>query len=588
MDFVSKVKPIYRKTAPGRVVVIVTEDHPSNGDGRQCTFAACRWRDENGAITRYVKRFDLSAAQVWDFVCQGSRCRATTIIYAMHARAVADRLKMMDLARQGDVDLLVDDDWSDFNQANPKPAKRNGTVSLSPGAFFVDFALPRGRGKFRLVDLANFFPDLSLPETCGASALALAVGTILSWHALLRRERLGRVRCTVPAQALEGFRARFLPSRLYYRRSREVCEAERSSYYGGRCECFRLGRIDGPIYELDTSYCYLRVAQNAMFPIAYIGEGPSQPVSRHGSNPQQWWTMSLAQVVAADSSLPMRCGRRVIYPVGTWRGIYVDYELDEFARRGGCVERLRTWWYAAKPIFNFWSMWGIAIRRQVEESGNPHLTMAVKRMVVSVFGKLGQRGEVWRDTGVVADDADVIGGIAGSITDPTPGHFRVLQGREQVSAGRPCPRMGAPAVASYVTALGRGLLQARIDLAGAENVFYVDTDSLLVNQAGYNALQAAGVVRANDPGYLRLLDVHDWVVLHSPKHYLTPRKRVHSGKPPVVLSPAERERARNEPVDFAAYHHGRVQPDGVVVPWRVSMESIGPDNSTTEMPAFTT
>lgn len=575
-DYVSKVLPLHSRTAPGRVVAVVPELDPNAGGGGLTTFFAARWRVEGGEITREVRKLSLTPAGVWEFLRCGARRRSLTTLYLMNAKAVLEGLGWQQAVADGTIQLLHHDSWSAPAGADAPAHKRKGTVSLTPGAFFVDFALAGGQGKYKVVDLANFFPDLQLAGNSGLADLRIVVAAVRDWHELVAAEGLGRIRATIPAQALEGFRARFLPSRLYYRRTEYVCRAERDSYYGGRCECFRLGLINGPVYELDTVSCYLRLAQNASIPIAYAGYGLGHPkgdVYDLGHNP---YSISDATVRTSEPCLPMRCGRRVIYPTGVWRGVYSGTELSALELRGGSVTNHQTWWYRSACIFKGWSEWALEMRRAEAIQGTPHTQAAVKRLGVALFGKLGQRGQIWQSTGVEIEDGPLTGGISLGAGDAAPTQFRVLNGAEQITRSRPCPRIGAPAAAGYVTALGRGLLQARIDLAGREHVYYVDTDCLFTDQTGYNALQAAGVVRAAEPGYLRLVDVHDWIVLHSPKHYLTPRRRVHSGQPPVLLSPAERRAALEEPVNFSAYYHGRVLADGRVVPFRVGLSSPGP------------
>ncbi|GAJ13847.1 unnamed protein product, partial [marine sediment metagenome] len=78
------------------------------------------------------------------------------------------------------------------------------------------------------------------------------------------------------------------------------------------------------------------------------------------------------------------------------------------------------------------------------------------------------------------------------------------------------------AIASEVTANARMLLWDFIEKAGRENVFYCDTDSLLVNKAGADRL--AGDRSQTILGKLKLVQKTSKVVLHNVKDYQLGRR----------------------------------------------------------------
>ncbi|GAI39892.1 unnamed protein product, partial [marine sediment metagenome] len=73
------------------------------------------------------------------------------------------------------------------------------------------------------------------------------------------------------------------------------------------------------------------------------------------------------------------------------------------------------------------------------------------------------------------------------------------------------------AISSEVTANARMMLWEFIEIAGRENVYYCDTDSLLVNQSGYE--RCAGIMHKTELGKLKLVQRSSKVTLRNVKDY---------------------------------------------------------------------
>jgi len=84
-----------------------------------------------------------------------------------------------------------------------------------------------------------------------------------------------------------------------------------------------------------------------------------------------------------------------------------------------------------------------------------------------------------------------------------------------------------PAIASHVAAAGRLVLWNYAQIAGAANVYYADTDSLIVNQAGYNAL--AGHLDPLKLGYLKVESTAQDLEIIAKKSYSIGKDRTLKG-----------------------------------------------------------
>jgi hypothetical protein len=82
---------------------------------------------------------------------------------------------------------------------------------------------------------------------------------------------------------------------------------------------------------------------------------------------------------------------------------------------------------------------------------------------------------------------------------------------------RPESRDSFPAIASHITAYARMYLWELMKTAGLENVYYVDTDSLMLNKTGYAALKPR--IDQTKLGALKVEWKSDHVVLNGLKDY---------------------------------------------------------------------
>jgi len=97
-----------------------------------------------------------------------------------------------------------------------------------------------------------------------------------------------------------------------------------------------------------------------------------------------------------------------------------------------------------------------------------------------------------------------------------PARFRL--GRLQIKVEEPESENSAPAIAAHICAYGRMRLWELIKMAGPNNTYYVDTDSLIVNAEALHRLQAE--MDQTKLGYLKVEGVSSQAEFLAPKHYL--------------------------------------------------------------------
>jgi len=74
---------------------------------------------------------------------------------------------------------------------------------------------------------------------------------ILRWIEFSMRTKMGTFCHTSSAQAFAAFRSRFMKDKIYIHHNKDIIELERNAYFGGRNECYRIGKIKAKgIYTL--------------------------------------------------------------------------------------------------------------------------------------------------------------------------------------------------------------------------------------------------------------------------------------------------------------------------------------------------
>ena len=87
----------------------------------------------------------------------------------------------------------------------------------------------------------------------------------------------------------------------------------------------------------------------------------------------------------------------------------------------------------------------------------------------------------------------------------------------------------SPVLAGAITSASRSLLYRYIQQAGEQNCLYVDTDSLIVNQSGYNSLHSS--LHPTELGQLKIEQQSTRLRIYAPKDYLFGNRKRHKGIP---------------------------------------------------------
>jgi hypothetical protein len=347
------------------------------------------------------------------------------------------------------------------------------------------------------------------------------------WLDFVDRYDLGDFRYTVAGQAWSAYRHRFLPCDIGIHSDPRAIELERAAYRGGRCEPFFVGKLPpGPYYKLDANGLYAAMMRWYPYPRKLVKVMRS--IRPYYLAHLLKTNLAIAEVVLSTTTprYPLRVKGRNAYPTGTFLTTLTTAEL-EIALFNDEVRAIgRVALYEPADLFSGYIDFFTPLRQQYKLDGDHARSKMCKRLRNSLPGKFGQRGytqekvgdapldkvgrRLWLDPETGREAVDLIFG--GSI---------IRQTREDEAFD------SFPAIPAHLAAYGRLYMWSLIEQAGRRNVYYMDTDSLLVNQAGMDNLTA--VVDPLKLGYLKLEGTASEVEVSAPKDYTFGDRTVRKG-----------------------------------------------------------
>lgn len=368
-------------------------------------------------------------------------------------------------------------------------------------------------------------PDSEWFEYCQRDT-EITFETFLALIRWVKENDMGMFRYTGPSQAIAAYRHRCMTHEILIHDNLPIKVVERSGYFGGRFECFRLGRINETIHQFDA---------NALFPsVMLYNHFPCALDSYHLDSTYKPWPddldprCAIAEVIldTTDYNYPYREKRGVAYPTGRFATTLCGPELA-IAVQSGKVLLCRSWArYRLEPIFTKWvnELW--AMRQGYKESGNKLYEQFAKMLMNSLYGKFGQRSPEWES---VPERMDALPWMTWADYNSATGERTVYRSfgwqvqRQLPREDRHHAEMPVDdwethakrfsggeidssftAVSAFVTSYARCAMNRMRKIAGRSNVYYQGVDSLVVNNQGKMQLENAEQIHPTELGKMRL------------------------------------------------------------------------------------
>lgn len=337
-----------------------------------------------------------------------------------------------------------------------------------------------------------------------------------SYFTMIVEHDLGAYRKTAAGQAYGAWRHRFMSYPVLILADERIEALERSAYHGGRCEVFYDTPITEPLFALDINSMYPWVMRDGLFPHRKALKGRTLSLEKLAEILADYAVVARVRVNTDEPVYPYQSPERILYPVGCFETSLSSPELT-YALEHGHIEACYEWVsYEQAPLFRDYVETLYQLRRDYAAAGNIAFAYLCKLLLNSLYGKFGQRGFRWMGCPNLPPDfdGDVLGNCeAGGPVLTHRVRFGETWHREQASEAFE----SFPAIAAHVTAAARMALWRLRMAASAPNVYYCDTDSLYVNEAGYGALQ--GEIDPAQLGRLKLEGAYRAAHFRAPKDY---------------------------------------------------------------------
>lgn len=371
-----------------------------------------------------------------------------------------------------------------------------------------------GRPKMKIdFDTAT---DAELTDYCDNDVKIISE-FVIDYAAFIHTHRLGGFRYTIGAQALAAYRHRFMSQPWYPHSFPPALALERDAYYGGRTECFFIGDApEADYYNLDINSFYPYAMKTNKIPYRLVKYASSVAESTFSQMLREGYVIARVLIRTDENRYPYRISRRLVFPVGEFVTPLHDPELRIALQRGHVKHVYEASMYHADYIFSEYVDYLYEQRRIFIEAGMRSWGYVAKLLLNSLYGKFGQRGYEREVVGEADPEAVWRLVCADRVTDEryTETCWAGVVYRER-RQGESCYSM--PAISGAVTAYGRSLLAEYIFGLPAGCIYYCDTDSLIVDERGYDALR--GHIHPSELGKLKLDSVSRDMTIHAPKDY---------------------------------------------------------------------
>lgn len=343
-----------------------------------------------------------------------------------------------------------------------------------------------GAGKLDLPDQAASEDEWFARCERDVEILRLANREIVEW---IERDDLGNWQRTGAGMAWSNWRHRHYTDKVLAHGDDEARELEVIATGAARCEAWRHGKLThGPWVEWDLPLAYPRVCLGAQLPTVLLGHN-WKPRPENYAEPRPGQRVILTATVTTEAPiLPVQGPDGWLWPVGTFTSSWWDDELRLAIDRGATVELHHAVHYKAAPALAKWAEWVVTLVEGSQDAYTPLQRAVTKHWGRAFIGRFGAKFPRWDYYGGAPDGHLDLSGFYDYDTGAM-GQLMTLGGSTYIGLEKDWIADANPAIMGAILSECRVRLWHIIEAAGAENVVYMDTDSVIVTPEGNRRLQ---------------------------------------------------------------------------------------------------
>lgn len=410
---------------------------------------------------------------------------------------------------------------------------------------------------------------------------------LLSFMRFLRDNDLAGLGLTLASQAFRSYRHKFMQHLIHLHSDDNATKLERLAYSGGRVEAYYIGTLpEQDYYKLDINSMYPYVMKEKLYPYELVGYSENVDLSRFKQLLDEYYCIATVKLNTPENCFPYKGKSKLTFPVGEFQTTLHDIELRYALERGYITHVSSLAIYHYTDIFSEYVDYFYNQKIEAEKQGNQVNRQQAKILMNSLYGKFGQRNN---SSYIIANTSDIKYGRITGYSEKLGCNVTVncLGDDMEVSYKEGEAPYSFPAIAGAVTAYARMYLYRLMQEAKQENVYYCDTDSLIVNSTGIQSIQH--LIHNTQLGLLKIEGQSTHLIILGAKDYTFDLEVKHKGIPKkaIELSPNkwEYQQFRGAKTWLSSgmtpnvevytrtkerkskYDKGKINPDNTVSPW---------------------
>lgn len=520
-------------------------------------FSASRVRLEKGKIRNRESISGVSAGHFWDFLWSTSSKERCSWLFATQLIHHLTKLDFWKLLESNAITL------------EPLPSKRPSTtgkpsVSWAGKLCLEDrpaFAVCRtGLSTYRMVDTANYWPSgieniaedegiaiLKEPEQDASveewqehanNRVQIIESSVINLISKWRAEQCGTFQMTAAMLSMTNFRHTCTIRTGAKDKIDIVCMPnhkshilEREASFGASPQCFYIGERNHKVFHIDCNSLYPHVMRENCFPRRFVRYQEGMTQNELGSSAKCYGMVARVLIGSSSEDFPCRIDGKQHNVTGEFWATLCGPELQRAIATKSICRIGTAQLYSVAPLFRKWvDTWH---DRKIAASpglgGKRGDYEFAKLILNSLSGKWIQRGRQWRDKPGIVPLVNWDAWPEYSADTKKWQKCRGVGGNTQILTDDEEPRHSFPLIYAYITAHAREYMRKVIAVAGRENCYYMATDSLILNEEGYNKLSEFDYLHETQLGKFKLKGEYSSCVIHGSNWYELDGVQVASG-----------------------------------------------------------
>ncbi len=491
--------------------------------------AVKRWRtDLVRPVPEPVEFFD-DPVELWQYIMEWCKPKTRTVVWAHNLGYDVRIAQMMEILPE----LGWRMDWCNMGSNVSTMTWRSERGTLTFADLYTWLPMPLkdvgdlvGLPKLDMPNSHSGKPAWQLYAARDVEILAQAVKEIV---AFIKSEDLGNWQPTGAGQAFATWRHKFLTEKVLVHDSEPALAAERMAMHTGRAEAWKHGRLKrGYWVEVDLKQAYVRIAQRHELPSKLRFHNGAITLHQYNELKRRFAVLARVQVHTSVPCVPVYHRGRTIWPVGEFTTWLWDCELDSAIAHAERVDIREVYVYSRAPILRDWATWVLEVQERGDDEASPAVRKWIKHSGRTLVGRIALRTSQWA---VWGSNPEGEAGISYEVDADTGRVYRLMHAGDRTlrEEARQEGHDSLPQVTGYIMAMCRVWLWEAILAAGEKNVAHVDTDCVLVNQAGLDAMREHYGERFAEMWQTK--GSYENLTIYGPRNYRADRQRNLTGVP---------------------------------------------------------